>query len=475
MDTIVIYPTIRLETMKWDYGNRIPNPNLIDNFHFSDSYIFTFSYLKANKTILSAKQYKVVEDTSKQLIDTRGEIIQDFTIVFTKNVGEDWLDSPETDGEKILSYLFYKNGLDYWSDLEFIKIEYYESGGRSIVQNNGNNHWVDKYRYLLTAEDQALPLLYVRKSHEIKLLSVIDKLKKDDLTFYNRLLSSISLFNQSCRINKISESSSIVLMVSAFESLFEMPRNAKKDTFSFAMKLFWAYEDRIQTWASELYELRSLIVHGEIIKTEKLFASIDHHYPHFKITREIFQDSILMILERKMLIEFKEGYRSHVQKKLMNLVISNKTKVEQLLREKKKYTYENFKNDKEIYKDFLDKISSLTMHDNSADKEIIGLIKIIFVVMEEWITIDLKEIEKSGRIDEWPKKLREYYKQITDTISAMDLKNKSISEKFHLNEQIESIINIAIKIEPIFHYENQITFTFSEYVERSLRPITYVI
>ena len=91
--------------------------------------------------------------------------------------------------------------------------------------------------------------------------------------------------------------SSIVLLVSAFETLLSLPQSSKRETFSYAISLFWLFNKRIEKWANGLYELRSKIVHGEVLDDVQLFISEDRLCLYIDVAQIMFYNLILLILE----------------------------------------------------------------------------------------------------------------------------------------------------------------------------------
>jgi len=141
----------------------------------------------------------------------------------------------------------------------------------------------------------------------------------------------------------------------------------------------------VERWARDLYELRSQIIHGEVVEGKKLMASKDYHYPHFKIARDIFNDCLLFLLEGCGHLDIRRAYKEKVIKDLRNLVISNKIKASDILKKKNRYSYKEFVANKDLYKEFIAKCSSFTPLDNSASALMPKIYEIIFSISEDWI------------------------------------------------------------------------------------------
>ena len=86
-----------------------------------------------------------------------------------------------------------------------------------------------KYLYLLPIEQNHKDKLKTHKNHEKLILDIISDISNTNKEQYKRIISSISLFNESCRLKNFNQNSSIVLLVSSLEALLELPRWSKRD------------------------------------------------------------------------------------------------------------------------------------------------------------------------------------------------------------------------------------------------------
>jgi len=151
------------------------------------------------------------------------------------------------------------------------------------------------------------------------------------------------------------------MVCSAFEALLDISdEGGKTKIFSYALKLLWGFNERIAKWATELYQIRSQIVHGAVVGDEKLLASQDRHYPHLEIARRVFIDSLQFILESLGFIVLRVGYKTEAIWEIQNLVMSNKEKIRSFLSNKSNWTYKTFKANIEIFEDFIQLIESYT-------------------------------------------------------------------------------------------------------------------
>lgn len=474
IDLLTIFPSVRLETTSWENGKRKPDPNLQDHFFFNKSEIFSFSRLQSNPELLDDRRRTYVEELRPQLVDSEGEQLGDFTIVYDKRVNLEGLEVPNSDGQHILCYLALCENLDHYVSLDFIKIVCYSEGGRRIERNNMHELLTMKYKYVLHAQESYIynKLTVSRQLEEVTLKS-LEALAKEDFGFYRRVMTAITLFNESCRIHAFSANSAIVLITSAFEALLHIPRSPKKHSFSYAFKLFWGFNERVERWASDLYELRNRIVHGAVVESGQLYASEDRHYPHFKIARGIFNDSLLLILESKGFLRLDEGHRLEVMKQLWNKVISNKEKVRAILERKDRFTYEAFCRERKLYEEFLRRMESLTVVDYSAKESIKKLLDLVFSVMERWMSRESEKKQETSNEDF--KRYLEYrnkrYEELVELLNAAKTIPWTLHGRFEVEKRLRSILDVLRELEPIWHRPDEFKFTLSEFGERCLRAV----
>jgi hypothetical protein len=468
-DLITVFPSIQLETQAWDNGRKVPAKHLTDHLNFCGSTIFSYQHLKANPGLLEERQYGHVNALAAEMIDSASRPLEDFTLIFEKSLNREGLDWPESSGHRIVLYFFLLQGLDHWISPDFIKMECYEGGFRLLSHNNMSDPWITKYRYLLPFDQDNMQKMIFNTDSDAKLLPILETLSRNEPSFYERIMTSIGLFNQACRINPVDPSSSIVLLVSSFESLLQVPRYSKKDNFCFGLKLLWGLDDRVRDWAAELYEVRNQTVHGGVVPKTQLFASKHHHYPHFKIARQIYHDSLLLILERKGVVSISPKHRKTTLEQLKNMVVSNREKVENILRNKSAYTYGAFLADRSVYEDFIRKIESLTPIDYSAQELVPVLIKLIVHIQLEWIKYLEADLATGARQDDWISFLLKKYAELQSDLEELDKMATAKETSFTIDRKVSAITEHLRQIDPVWHNRDRFEFTLSEFGERVLR------
>ena len=470
IDLLTIFPGIVLETQKLDWGKEVKDSNAYDEIVFNDSHIVSYKKLRSALNILANKYVKYIDEIHNKIIDSKGNQLTDYTIILNKNIDVKALEPPTPDSQQLITYFSYLQHLDNWISMDFIKILCFHSGGRRIYLNNQNEYWTPKYSFLLPIEQSHKGKIKLHRNREKLLIDVFSIILNKDTNKYRRLINAIALFNESCRINQFSPNSSIVLIVSAFESLLSLPRRSKKENFAYALKILWGFDERIGKWAKQLYELRSQIVHGDVTEGENLMASKDHHYPHSKIARNMFHDCLLFILEGYGSIIVDRKHKFEVIKNLRNQVISNKEKVSKILDHKKKFSYQAFLNNKDLYTEFILRIEDLTPTDYSAQNIIKNLLNIIFTITEDWIEAEKGKDYKvaNKRLKEYLKFRNEKFENILKLFNDIRQIKLSLKGKFQIYDKIKDLEEEVRQLEPVVHKEDEFNFTIPEFLNRCL-------
>ena len=477
IDLITVIPSIAFEVKKSDWGKTIDDPDACDDLIYRDYRIISYKKISNSSKIIEDRFYKYINEVNDKIIDAAENKLIDYAIIINKNLEVDSFTPPNPDSQHLLTYLFYLKHLDSWINLDFIKILCFKGGGRHISINNIDEHFSPKYFYLLPIEQNHKAKLKIHKKQEKLILDILSDISRKNKEQYKRIITSISLFNESCRLKNFNPNSSIVLLVSSLEALLELPRWSKKETFSYAIKLLWGLDSRIMEWALQLYELRSQIVHGDFVEGEKLLASEDRHYPHFEIGRNMYHDCLLFILEINGLITLDKNYKIGRIKDLRNKVISNKEKVDSLLKISKKYTFTTFLKNKKLYKDFILKIEDLTLTDHSAEKATHKLLNKILTISEGW----MEYLENNKKIGD-DKRLLEYYEFRTEKFKNIqkiinDIRNLKQSQKgfFDRIDKVRELKEEVRQLGPFMHKKEDFHFTITEFLERCLYPFIWSI
>ncbi len=471
MELITIFPSIRFENERRYPKTGKKDKSLLELIKFRDSLMFSSTIIGELKRKIPKNILTEIERVRNQIIDSSGSSISEFSIIYDKKLTEEHQKPTNTDAVQIFNYFTYVKNLDHHNPIDFIKIKFFDSGMSLISINNEDEGWTEKYLYMLTQPQSHFFPLYFNLDSDEPIIRTFEYLSKKEQNLYKQILTAINLFNQSCRIANFSQNSAIVLITSAFEALLQIPRTAKKDNFSFAFKLFWGFNKRIEEWSAQLYDLRNQIVHGAIVDEKKLFASSFEHYQHFRIGREIFHSSLIMLLDIKGVIEVTRDFRMNETRNLLNKVLPNKEKVDNIIKAKKKYNYTSFKKNKKIYKEFIQNIEGLTSIDYSARKNIIKIVELIFNIMMDW-TNELIAIEKSKVSNsKYSKYVIERWQNIQKLMGELDSIDWTDRGKYALSDLLKKIEDELNKLSPIVHKKNEFNFNLSEFGSRCLEAL----
>ncbi|MBA7576199.1 hypothetical protein ES708_18038 [subsurface metagenome] len=472
-DLLTIFPGIVLETQTWNHGKKVNDPNACDDIVFNNTRIISYKKLRFDSSILGKKYIPYIEEIHNKIIDSAGSPLDDYTIILDKNIDGNLITHPTSDSQQLITYFSYLQHLDIWISIDFIKTLCFPGGGRLVYLNNQHEHWTPKYSYLLPIEQNHKRKLKIHKDDEKLLINLFARTSIKDRDKYKRLINAISLFNESCRINRINPNSSIVLIVSALESLLNIPRWHKKESFAYALKIFWGFEKGIGKWAEELYELRSQIVHGEDITGEKLLVPKDRHCSYFSIARGMFHHCLMFILESFGNVKIERRYKFKVIREITNKIISNKKKASNILRQKSKFTYQSFVNKHGLYKEFILRIEELTPTDDSAKSDIIKLLDLVFSIAETWIKDEKVKYNRSptkGYIDFRNQK----FDNILTLFASIRQIKWSVYGNFKLHDKIGELEEEVRQLEPVVRDKDKFKFTIAEFLNRCLWAISLV-
>jgi hypothetical protein len=468
MDLITIFPSIVFETERFHPKTGKKDPYLLDRIEYRDSLIISSKILEDEKGKIPKNIREEVKRVSKRIIDSSGNAIYDFAIIYDKKLKEEILKPFVSETQQIFNYFAYVKNLDHHNPLDFIKIKFFNSTGSFISINNDDEGWADNYLYMLNQPQGYYIPMRFGKNYDQPILRTLEYLSNKEKELYKKLLTAITLFNQSCRISKFNQSSAIVLITSAFEALLQIPRNSKKDNFSFAFKLFWGFDQRIEEWAAQLYDLRNHIVHGAVIEDKKLYASTYEHYQHFNIGREIFHSALIILLDLKGVIEIGREFRIGETKNLLNKIIPNKEKAERIIKKKKIYNYIAFKKDIKLYKEFIQRLEGFTGIDYSAKNYILEIVKLIFSILKDWTDELIKEEKKKNEGSKYSIYSLERWTNIQTLLAEIGNIDWSDKGQIKISGLIRNVEEQLRQLSPIDHKKNVYSFNLSEFGSRCL-------
>ena len=450
---------------------------MLSYFRFGKSEIFSYAYFRGNQKLLPAAQRTYIEEVIDQLEDAQGKKLEEMALVLDRGIKEIGLDPPVRDGQHMLLFLAYRDHLDQWLSMDFIKVLCFGKGGRFVYLDNRRGLMDGRPKYVIPIRQESIPRLTVSRKSEIVILDAIQALGERNKDVYQRILTGIAMYNESCRAYRYNSASAIFLIASAFEAFVQLPASlrAKSDAFGYVLKVLWGFSDEVEAWGVAFYKLRNDVVHGETIGRENLYASKDKHLPHFEIGKEVFEESLVALLEKRGLVERYEQYRERVIADIRNKVISNKEKIRELLKHKKSFTYRAFLKNRDLYKLFLASVESLTTLDYSANEDLGTVLGLIFSILEDWIPEQMDLLDQLKLRD--PNHEQHYglaqdrYRRLLQVISESKKVKLTPKGKWELREKLQEIQMEFNEIEPVWHRKDQFKFTPAEFGDRCLRAI----
>lgn len=477
-DLITIFPRIILETDKFEYGKEIPDKRLKSFFKFNNCIVCSYSYLQKHPKTFNKLTRLRIDKVRNQILDKDKNIISDFTLIVEKNVD---ISTATGHGENLLLFFGNQTYLNIIPDT--IKVISYHKYGRELLINDERIMSLDKeILYTVPTDDYKNKIrIWEGDLILVKCIEKLDQSKPNTKMTIDRLFNALTLFNQSIKISYTNPKASIVLMVSAFESILELPRQSKTENFVQSIKLILNFNTYIENWAREIYDLRSNIVHGEPKDNSCLLIGNYKHNKHLEIAQEAFRLCFYKILEKHRILAVGRKYEWDKVKELTNKIVPNKDKVDRIIKSKK-FSYKSFQKNKKIYIEFINNLEALTATDYSASKEFPLLLKLIISICKEWSAIELANIKAKMPTVTDPR-LKDYFKFYIKTLNKIVKKlneikrNKLVSfkdKRLYDNQRIE-LTKLNNSLHPIFHPKTEYMMTLSEFIDRSMSSLWAVM
>lgn len=473
VDLITIFPGIVLETERYSSGKTVTDTTIFSFLKFGKTQIFSYSYLSLHKRTISLRLKKSLEEVKSKMVDSDTNELRDFTIILDRDTEVEGLLPTNTEMQEFLTFIAYEQNIDFWINLDFVRILCFKDRGREIFLNNQRENYFPKQIYTLPIVQDGLHKILLGRN-ERGLLKLLTILRARNKSRFERILTSIGLYNEANRLHFFDKKSAVVLMVSAFEALLELPKRPKKETFVFGIKTLLGFNEHVEKWAGELYELRSLIVHGEVIEGEKLLIGEYKHMPHFEIAKESYVVCFYQILERNRFARLNHDFILRRSDEILRKIVPNKKKVDRILSSKTKFSLASFKKNKKLYKEFILSIEGLTHTDYSASKDMLEIIKLIIEIATVWMKENRKVLRKLNDLKGYKDYQLNLLKELENTLSKINFTRIKLSrykDKSYIEEKIRDILKITRKMEPVVHPEDRFDVSLPEFLDRSLRPL----
>ncbi len=425
VDLVTIFPKVVLETHKEEKGKLVRDPGAICEIYYLGAHITSYKQLLLRNSRHKSRIMECIKQTQGAIVDSSRQPLDDYIVVVDENIAWDLTEPPNPSSIDLLTYFLNLRQVDTSLGLDFAKIMLLPDRHEYRYINNCAMHW-SKY------SPWVLP---IKKSYQVKIKldqeveGVLEKalctVHKNQPELYKKLMTAIDLFNQSCRLSLFHRNSSLVLIVSALEALFNIPvTSTKKVVLTYAMQVHWGFDEDTLKWTNKLYELRNSIVHGEVVTEKKREPSSDQYYSYYEIARNLFGDCLRSVLELYGGLSISLEDKSSMKKRLLGLVASNKKKMENAINLLKRVIRgkRDYSNRASLFREFLEAITALDPEDNSAKKLLVPYLEVVFLVVREEIESERETVEslpmsntKLGIQDRIP-----HYDRIIDIFKQME-------------------------------------------------------
>lgn len=307
--------------------------------------------------------------------------------------------------EQILFFLANFDGAFQEPSLKF-SLSYSDRHGNRIGIDETDHYLFPTWSYSLPHNRYELPNNGVKIFEGIKsTLSLIgerSRLDKSINTSYEfAILDTIAWFNKAKRSKRIKdESASIVFFAAAFESFFEMPRNAKKEAFSYAIQRYLGPDKKVKEWSENFYDTRSRILHGGAISPELYYVKDKYHVLHTNVAQAVLIECIM----RQLHITDDLYYPIEIRKERFEyithrLLVPNVSRFETLL-DRKRFNFNSISQNLIIANSFFENLFNINIYEPtvaSRKKIIMTNYKMLLDCLKdiciEWIS---RVVSKSG-------------------------------------------------------------------------------
>jgi hypothetical protein len=464
---VTIFPNVTLEKKIWAGKDKgfVANTNSIYSFEFMNSRIISVSDNYDYEEYLTDVELDKLNIVLKKLFTVNDKIFKDYVItVNCSKLIELDLESYEEESNVniLLTFIILNQIYRKGKSIDFIKITPLANSYMTSYKFNNEKIGLCDFEFNnsffnYTIDNAFRPERFINIEDYVFLIKALDLLYNVDHERFRLCINAITMFNNACRIYEYSPNSAIVLIVSAYESLFALPKVAKTETFVYAFKLFWGLDEKIGNWARQLYELRSHIVHGRYTEKDKHYLSIKtKHETYFGIAKKIFVDSLVLLFKTLGYLELKNEIQRKILITLHDSLTSNNEKLLSIGNKKHIYTYQHIKKDLKAYYKLINEIEALSISDNVEENTIKFYIKNILGILEEWV-LDLENSKYKEKNDDFLNLKIVNNKETIDLLKKIVRKSWQGINSYNIQKELDKILENSLKFGDVsrnFKYAN---------------------
>ena len=478
---ITLYPHIPLNKMKWGWSKPDPNdkschsvkvidPKAATDIELLNSRLVDFSDKEALQNMMTAHEYDILIKEVDAFEYSDGGKISSCLCLVTKNVVYELDTVQNSYAQNLLEFSLYTAEVDRHQPLNTIDV--------FICDNRFRYVYLDKQRYHEKAI-RLLPNFYTDPIFKmdpdfVEFVGFINRICKSNKSLYLSLLSAFSNFNNSCMTSRYSEESSIVLLVSAYESIFQTPKNNKQSLFSYAFKLTWGLNEKIANWAAALWELRNKIVHGSFVEPDSLLMGEYKHCRFYDVGREFFKDTLYRIIELNSYISINLNHKNDRLQDFLNRIKPNHEKLQEIIKRKTEFNFRALKSNHNLYYDLVGILDSIMITDSSMRMNYHKVVKMMCEITKDWFN-DYKNNSESWPTDE-QKSIRLFLRSYKEVIDKIIIVQEYPNQKSSSQDLYEALRDVQVRLRmfgPIVEYPKKPRFVLNDFVARWLRAFEF--
>lgn len=487
VDLITILPKVAFETYKEKEGKLVRDYGAINEIFYLGAHIGSYKRLISEGYRYATKSQIVrcINQTHRTIVDASKQTLDDYIVVVDQNIVWDDTGPPNPASVDLITYFLNLKELDAYLGLDFGKVVLFPKGREDRYVNNRLIPWDKSSPWVLPFEQKIQVKVRLDQKVEGVLKQALCTVQKNRAKEYKQVMIAIGLFNQSCRLSLFHRNSSLVLIVSALEALFNIPNiGRKKEVFAYAIQVHWGFDENINKWADRLYEFRNRIIHGADVGERELKASSGRYYSDYEIARKMFDGCLKLVLELHGGLSISPHVRSAMTKRLLGLLVSNKKKIENIIELSKQIIRIKWHNPKRtsLFREFLETITVLDPEDDSAKRLLVSYLKAVFSVVRSLIESEKEEMAslpesntKYGIKDRMP-----YYDKVAGILGQMETttswSNGKLSEagRKELDGHIRALIEATTELRGLAsgaRFMYGVGLPLDEFISKCLRAI----
>lgn len=483
-DLITIFPKVVLDTGEQEEQKRAKDHGTMSEIRYLGAHITSYKSLVSRSSCYRYEVVECIKETHQSIVDSNRQPFDDYIVVVDENI--DWVstDPPNPPSVDLITY-FFNLAADASVSLDFGKIilpqDPYKYRERRYV-SNCRVSWGKHSPWVLSISQWGQVKIRLGQKEERSLIKALNNLHKNQAKLHEKLTIAIDLFNQSCRISLFHRNVALVLIVSAFEALFNIPKEigGKKSMLAYVMQIYLGFDEDVAYEAVKLYELRNKIVHGETA-TEKRQISSGQYHSHYEIARNLFEASVRFVLEQYGELYITSRDKSIMKKRLLDLIASNDKKAQKAIELLNRFvnSTQDYSEKGFFLREFVKTLSVLNPDDVSAKELLFPYLKAVFLTVRKLIQYEKDVVKdlpscntKFGVEDRIP-----YYDKIEGICKEIEKIVRQSGSKFgkhrkmQLDNQIEDLLQVT---DDMVLGSSEMThggYSVREFVSRSLGAV----